>query len=110
MQHTKEPWFAYRAGGHLKKYSRESKETHEQRQARAVYFNYIQPIVDILVGFIFRNPVEREIPSLVEPLKENLATFPRLLAGYTTRLPLSKTILRLALTGISSRSDGCVEV
>ena len=27
--------FAYRAGGHLKKYSRESKETHEQRQARA---------------------------------------------------------------------------
>ena len=63
--------FAYRAGGHLKKYSRESKETHEQRQARAVYFNYIQPIVDILVGFIFRNPVEREIPSLVEPLKEN---------------------------------------
>ena len=63
--------FAYRAGGHLKKYSRESKETHEQRQARAVYFNYIQPIVDILVGFIFRNPVEREIPALVEPLKEN---------------------------------------
>lgn len=61
----------YRNGGHLRKYTRESKEVHQARQARAVYFNFLQPIVDILVGFVFRNEPSRTIPKELEFLTED---------------------------------------
>lgn len=61
--------FAYKQGKHLKKYPREWSEVFKTREERAVYFNYLQPIVDILSGFIFKNEPDRKLPSELEALK-----------------------------------------
>ncbi len=51
----------YIEGDHLIKYHRESNIEYKSRKERAVYFNYLQPIVDILVGFLYETPPNREV-------------------------------------------------
>lgn len=65
--------FAYKNGGHLKKYPREWTEIYKTRQDRAIYFNYIQPIADILSGFLFKNDISRTLPPDLEYLAENVS-------------------------------------
>lgn len=64
--------FRFKTGGHLNKYPREDKEVFEMRKERSIYFNYLQPIVDILSGFIFRNDVKRDaVPEHLKGFLDN---------------------------------------
>lgn len=58
--------YKYLHGGHLDKYPREHSTVHKERVKRSLYFNYLQPIIDLLVGFMFSEEVEREYPSRFE--------------------------------------------
>lgn len=50
----------YIDGGHLVKYIRESNNQYHARIKRSTYFNHIQPLVDLFVGFIFSRKPNRE--------------------------------------------------
>ena len=64
--------FRFKSGGHLEKYPRESTEVFTTRKARSIYFNYLQPIVDILSGFIYRNEVKRDtVPEFLKDFMAN---------------------------------------
>lgn len=49
----------YIDGNHLVKYVRESDPQFKARKARSVYFNHVQPLVDLLIGFVFTRPPQR---------------------------------------------------
>lgn len=57
---------------HLEQYDREYSGAYKKRQKRSVYINFLQPIVDLLVGFIFKDPPNRsDIPPELEFMTEN---------------------------------------
>jgi len=47
---------------HLIPYDREYKAAFERRKERSVYINFLQPIVDLLSGFVFKEEPDRKIP------------------------------------------------
>ena len=50
----------YQNGKYLFKYPKESDESFKVRKERAVYFNQIQPLADIISGFLFMTEPKRE--------------------------------------------------
>lgn len=60
-------------GGHLIKYPREQKLMYDARLERAIYFNYLQPLVDILTGFLFKTKPFRKLPESLYPVSENIS-------------------------------------
>lgn len=58
----------YIRGGHLFPHDREWKKAFEKRKERTPYINFLQPIVDILIGFIFKDEPSREIPPDLEAI------------------------------------------
>lgn len=62
--------YQYVESGHLERYHRESLVEYNSRKKRAVYFNYLQPIVDILVGFLYEEIPDRQIPDSLSYLVE----------------------------------------
>lgn len=51
----------YAAGNHLVKYPREPVIEFNVRKQRALFFNHVQPMADILAGFIYREAIERNV-------------------------------------------------
>lgn len=51
----------YINNNHLFQYSRENNEDYKNRKARSVYFNHVQPLADMLVGFLFAEEPERRV-------------------------------------------------
>lgn len=43
------------------KHTRESKKSMEERKKRSYYLNYVNQVVDIYAGFIYRQPITREL-------------------------------------------------
>ena len=60
----------YQSAKHLFKYARESKESYEARLNRAVYDNHVQPLSDILSGFLFNQEPDRKIPKSMSYLMD----------------------------------------
>jgi len=56
----------YKNGGYLYRYPKESEKSYSARNKRAVYFNQIQPLADIISGFLFMAEPQR---SGIEPVK-----------------------------------------
>lgn len=57
---------------HLEQYDREYTGAYKKRQKRSVYINFLQPIVDLLVGFIFKKDPNRSgVPPELEFMTEN---------------------------------------
>ena len=57
---------------HLEQYDREYSGAYKKRQKRSVYINFLQPIVDILVGFIFKDSPNRSgVPPQLKFMTEN---------------------------------------
>jgi hypothetical protein len=54
---------AFNEGGYLIKYPKESQRSFEIRKKRAVYFNQVSPVVDMLSGLLFLNAPTRKIPA-----------------------------------------------
>lgn len=50
----------YKDGDYLYKHSKESENSYTIRKKRAVYFNQIQPLADLLAGFLFIQPPSRK--------------------------------------------------
>lgn len=67
------------AGGHrfvaqenyLFRYPREGTIEYNARKKRTSYFNYVQPVADILIGLLYTDPVSREIPKSLDYLVQN---------------------------------------
>jgi len=56
---------------HLEQYEREYTEAYNKRQKRSVYINFVQPIVDLLTGFVYREPPNRsKVPPSLEIITE----------------------------------------
>lgn len=51
----------FRDGGHLFQYTREPSVIYKERQKRAIYINFVQPLTDMLVGFLYKQDPSREI-------------------------------------------------
>jgi hypothetical protein len=61
-------------GGYLTKYPKESQKSFEIRKSRAVYFNQVSPIVDMISGLLYLNLPTRKIPDSVNYLLENVGS------------------------------------
>lgn len=55
----------YVQGNYLDRYPKESIKSFNVRKKRAVYFNQMSPIVDMLSGLLFLNKPTREIPKKI---------------------------------------------
>lgn len=56
---------------HLEQYDREYKAAFQKRKARSVYINFMQPIVDLLTGFVYKEEPNRSgVPASVEYMTE----------------------------------------
>lgn len=64
--------------GYLIKYPKESNLSFQTRKKRAVYFNQLSPIVDMLSGLLFMNTPVREIPAELNYIKTDVAKGQRL--------------------------------
>jgi hypothetical protein len=53
----------YLPSENLFRHPKEDREGFSERSRRAVYFNHVQPLVDIVSGFLYAQPPEREIPA-----------------------------------------------
>jgi len=53
----------FKDGDHLYQYIRESTRSYTKRKERSIYINYVQPLTDMLVGFLYENEVQRKVPS-----------------------------------------------
>ncbi|MCP4648802.1 MAG: hypothetical protein GY853_01800 [PVC group bacterium] len=81
----------YSEAGYLIKYPKESMGSFTKRKERAVYFNQMSPIVDMISGMLFLNKPTREIPqelkyfetSITPSGDKNLNEFMRLVAAYS---------------------------
>ncbi len=79
----------YKDAEYLIKYPKESLKNFEQRQKRAVYFNQLSPIVDMLSGMLFLNEPKREIPKELEFFRnttspnKKINEFMRIYAAHT---------------------------
>lgn len=62
--------FQYIEGAHLTQHDREYTTAYQKRLKRSVFANYLQPIVDLLTGFIFKHSPERVYPESVSYLIE----------------------------------------
>lgn len=60
----------YLRGSHLIQYPKESTVGHEARKKRSVYFNHVQPLADMLAGFIYSRKIERKIPTQLQYMVE----------------------------------------
>lgn len=56
----------YTRGNHLDQYPREPQKEYEMRVKRATYFNHVQPMADMMAGFIVADEIKREIPPELE--------------------------------------------
>lgn len=80
-----------------KKYLHQNPKEHStayvNRQKRAIYFNYLAPLVDLLVGFIFRSDPPRPKAEQFQYLLDNascgktLTSFMRIVAAYSLMFP-----------------------
>jgi hypothetical protein len=62
--------FQYIQGNHLSRHDREYSVAYEKRVKRSVFVNYIQPIIDLLTGFVFKHEPERAYPPGMEYIIE----------------------------------------
>lgn len=80
---------SYANGKYLIKYPKESPGSFNQRKKRAVYFNQVSPIVDMLSGLLFLNHPTRTIPKEIKYLedrfsgKKRINEFMRVFAAHT---------------------------
>ena len=58
------------AADHLIQHSRESQADFDKRKDGSKYYNYVQPLADMLAGFLYAENVEREIPDSFKYLIE----------------------------------------
>ena len=63
---------SFSEAGYLMKYPKESQKSFEIRKKRAVYFNQLSPVVDMLSGLLYLNEPTREIPKDFEYLTKNI--------------------------------------
>jgi len=59
--------------GYLIKYPKESPASFETRKKRAVYFNQVSPIVDMMSGLLYLNEPIRKIPQKYHYLVDNMS-------------------------------------
>ncbi|MFW9871964.1 MAG: hypothetical protein ACFFG0_02605 [Candidatus Thorarchaeota archaeon] len=80
---------AFSNAGYLIRYPKESIKSFTARKERAVYFNQVSPIVDMLSGLLFLNKPTRNISKDMEYLLTNVSRskslneFSRLAAAYS---------------------------
>lgn len=60
----------YTCENYLHHYPREPETEYKARKKRSIYLNHVQPLADILAGFIFTNKPERKTPTALDYLKE----------------------------------------
>lgn len=63
----------FKDAGYLIKYPKESNFSFETRKKRAVYFNQVSPIVDMVSGLILINEPTRKIPKELNYLLNNIS-------------------------------------
>jgi len=79
----------YLNGKYLVKYPKESPGSFAQRKKRAVYFNQVSPLVDMLSGLLFLNLPTRTMPKDIRYLQDNFSgkkginEFMRVFAAHT---------------------------
>jgi hypothetical protein len=79
----------FQDGNYLIQYPKESKGSFNKRKQRAVYFNQMSPIVDMLSGLLFLNEPVRNIPKELNYLldkvsgKKKLNEFMRIVAAHS---------------------------
>lgn len=56
---------------YLFRYPREGTIEYDARKKRTSYFNYVQPVADILIGLLYTDPVSRDIPESLAYLLAN---------------------------------------
>jgi hypothetical protein len=64
---------AFKNANYLIKYPKESTSSFDARKKRAVYFNQVSPIVDMLSGLLFLNQPTRNIPPDMKYLMEDIS-------------------------------------
>lgn len=76
-------------GEYLLKYPKESTKSFNVRRERAIYFNQVSPIVDMLSGLLFLNEPTRTTPKDLKYLYEDISygkkinEFMRMVAAYS---------------------------
>jgi hypothetical protein len=81
--------YNYKNGNYLIKYPKESQGSFNKRKDRAVYFNQLSPVVDMVSGFLYLNTPAREVPEELNYLLEstsgnkNINEFMRLVTAYS---------------------------
>ena len=79
----------YRNGKYLSKHPKESEKNFSVRKERAVYFNQVSPIVDMLSGMLFLEKVSRKHPANLQYFtdratkKKTIDSFMRLVSAYS---------------------------
>ncbi len=56
----------YTGKRHLFRYPKESKIEYEARAKRAVFFNHVQPLADMIAGFIYKTPIVRKVVGALD--------------------------------------------
>lgn len=62
--------YEYVSKSHLEQYEREWTKAYDKRKKRSVYINFLQPIVDLLTGFLWAQPVSSKIPEKLKPIEK----------------------------------------
>jgi hypothetical protein len=81
--------YNYKCGSYLIKYPKESLGSFNKRKERAVYFNQLSPVVDMVSGFLFLNQPYREVPKELNYLLNSVSgnkkmdEFMRLICAYS---------------------------
>ena len=84
----------YTNNNYLHQYPREPKVEYTARKARSVFLNHVQPVADVLAGFIYTNPPERKTPKELEYLydkcskQKSLDCFMLSVATYSAQYPV----------------------
>lgn len=78
----------YQDGGYLYQHAKESKDSFNTRKKRAVYFNQIQPLADLLAGFLFIKP----------PSRKNVGPASHLLESATNKGKSMNEFMKIVIT------------
>lgn len=80
----------YQEGGFLFKNAKEGKASYRTRSERAVYFNQVQPLADLLAGFLFIKPParknlgkSRDLIDGADKKKKTIDEFMKIVATYS---------------------------
>lgn len=81
----------YIKSSNLFRHPKEGSKEYAVRKSRSVFFNHVQPIADVLAGFIFSTQPQRTIPAEISFANENISKG-KALASYMLNVAIQSQL------------------